>query len=386
MGSARRSTVSDLRRGNRALVLRALYFGGPASRQELALSTGLSAATLTNVTADLLFDGVIGEAGHVGSDGGRPRVLLRVNAGHGYALGAEVGETHVRVDLFDLAMSEHGSAEYPLPPGEHDPALVADLIAAGADRVLLGLGLPRARILGLGAGVPGIVERSGVVHAQAYGWRGAGLGGLLRERLPYPVFVENGAKAMGQAELWSGAGQGVTDAVVVLVGSGVGAAIVTGRRAYRGVGGSAGEWGHTPVAVGGRLCRCGSRGCLEAYVGAESVIARHGSTGDGDTRAAFTRVLDDPSPEARRVVAETVTYLGAGLGGLVNLLNPERIILGGWAGLLLGAGRLPAIREAARAYALTQPYEKVTIELGRLGPDAVTAGAATLVVADFLSG
>ncbi len=122
---------------------------------------------------------------------------------------------------------------------------------------------------------------------------------------------------------------------------------------YRGANSSAGEWGHTKIAIGGRGCRCGGRGCLEAYIGAEAVLERAGVDFDTSTeQAAFADLVTSGSP----VVDETVEYLGAGLANLINLFNPERIVVGGWAGLLLGQNLLTTIKQKAAENCLTQPY------------------------------
>jgi predicted NBD/HSP70 family sugar kinase len=192
--------------------------------------------------------------------------------------------------------------------------------------------------------------------------------------------------------MWFGAGRGATDAVVALVGSGVGAALVTGGTSYRGTRSSAGEWGHTTIMYGGRRCRCGSDGCLEAYVGAEGVLDRHRLAGGSevsfgaDEEAAFIGLLDsvDSSEAAAKVVEDTIGYLGAGFANLVNLFNPERIVLGGWSGLLLGERYLPELRAATARHALRQPYAQVSIELCELGRDAVAMGAATLPILRLL--
>jgi predicted NBD/HSP70 family sugar kinase len=190
--------------------------------------------------------------------------------------------------------------------------------------------------------------------------------------------------------------------VFVLVGSGVGAAIVTDGATYRGTSSSAGEWGHTTIVYGGRPCRCGARGCLEAYVGAEGVLDRFREAdrraGRGRAAPAATAPAADEesqlaalieaagrSKTAARVLDDTAGYLGAGIANLVNLFNPERIVLGGWAGLALGSRLLPRIREEAAAQALAHPFGQTSIELCRLGPDAVAVGAATLPVADLLA-
>jgi len=176
---------------------------------------------------------------------------------------------------------------------------------------------------------------------------------------------------------------------VVLVGSGVGAALYSGGATYQGATSSAAEFGHVTVMVGGRKCRCGSAGCLEAYAGAEAILERYGrpmAADDQEAALAGLIAAAASSPGAAAVLDETAQYLGAGIGTLVNLLNPERVVLGGWAGLLLGARLLPQIRAAARQHSLRHPFDAATLELGRLGPGVVALGAATLPVEAFLNG
>ncbi|MFF2380574.1 ROK family protein [Streptomyces sp. NPDC058108] len=406
-------TVRDLRRGNRTAVLQRLYFEGPMSRYELGPATGLSSGSISNVVAELVADGLVEEAGSVESDGGRPRTLLRVAPGSGHMIGVDVGETRVRVELFDLTLTELARAEKPLErqgfevdrPSqrrEYDVDVIVGHIRDGIAEVLTEAGVDPERLLGVGIGVPGIVartpERGAVVHGQTIGWDAVPLESLLRSacRLPdtVPYFADNGARTLGQAEMWFGAGRGARNAVVVLFGSGVGACLVTedvenGRSV---------EWGHLTVRVRGRRCRCGSLGCLEAYAGAEALLDRWREEGgrppEGtDEETALTAMLAAAYPEgdaehdpvALSVLEETAEYLGAGLSDLINLFQPERILIGGWAGLQLGTRFLPAVRRYATSYALRYPAQRVSIDLGRLGPDAVTVGAAILPLADFFA-
>jgi predicted NBD/HSP70 family sugar kinase len=306
-------------------------------------------------------------------------------------IGIDVGETRVRVELFDLTMTVRANADYPLEPREHGVDVVVDRILTCLSAVLADSGVPPAAILGAGVGVPGVVERGSEVllYGQTYGWDAVPLERLLRAGTDLPLFIDNGAKTMGQAELWFGAGQGARHAVVCLVGSGVGASIIGNSVADRGASSSGTEWGHTTVVVGGRRCRCGSRGCLEAYVGAEAILDRYGHPLPGDDEESALAALIETaatSPEAAKVLDDTAMYLGVGIANLINLFNPDRIILGGWAGLLLGGHMLPAIRSAARQHALSHPFAATTIDVGRLGPDAVALGAATLPIQAFLNG
>ena len=391
MRERRRWTVRDLRRDNRSVLLSSLFFEQPRSRQELSEETGLSPASVSNVVRELIGDGIVVEAGSVDSDGGRPRVLLQVNADYGYVIGVDVGEIRVRVELFDLTMTERAKADYPLDPGQHEVSVIVEAILAGLDAVLARSGVSPSDVLGIGVGVPGIVENGpdGLVHGQSYGWDSVPLGRLLRAGTSLPLHIDNGATTMGQAELWFGAGRGAQHAVICLIGSGVGASMIARGFTHRGSTSSAGEWGHTTVMVGGRTCRCGARGCLEAYAGAGAILDRYGGPLPGtDQESALAALIGmaATSARAREVLDETAMYLGVSIGNLINLFNPERIIVGGWAGLLLGKRILPAIREAAREHSLRYPFAQTSIELGRLGPDAVALGAATLPVEAILSG
>ncbi|MGW6447267.1 ROK family protein [Lentzea sp. NPDC055074] len=385
-----RATVRDLRRQNRSVLLTALFLDGPLSRQQLSSATGLSAATASTITGELLDEGLLVEAGSVESDGGRPRVLLRVNPAFGHVIGVDVGETGIKVELFDLGMTRLSAVDHPL--GVVEPVAVSELIASGVGEVLSEAGVAASSVLGVGVGVPGTVEQgtSAVVHAQTIGWDAVPLEKMLRAAgVAPPLYVENGAKTQGQAEMWFGAGRGTRHAVIALVGSGVGVAVVTGGVVHRGATSNAGEWGHTTISYGGRRCRCGARGCLEAYAGAEAMLGRYREALRRevprlDEQSALEDLLSSRSAVARRVVDESVGYLGAGIANLVNLFNPELIVLGGWAGLALGARKLDEIIAATADHALRHPFGQVRLELGRTGPDAVAVGAATLPVAVLL--
>lgn len=410
MVAARRATVRDMRRSNRAAVLYRIFLDGPISRNDVAQSTALSQASVSNLVTDMIEEGLVEEAGQVDSDGGRPRVLLRVAPSYGSVIGVDVGETDVRVELFDMSMRalakidypvnhlERGvSADEPRGPGPRlyslDPATVVRDVLAGIAAVCAESDVPVEQVLGVGVALSGVVEGAeGIVHAQALGWDGVPLGAMLRAATTVPVYIDNGAKTLGQAEMWFGAGRGSRHVVVALVGSGVGAAVVADGVSYRGSRSSAGEWGHTTIVYGGRSCRCGGRGCLEAYVGAGSILdrfreanrGRAAAGSDDETALANLIASAGSSRTAARVLDETAGYLGAGFATLINLFNPERVVLGGWAGLQLGAALLPEITESARAHALHRPFAQTTIELCQLGMDAVALGAATLPVARLL--
>ncbi|MFE0775282.1 ROK family protein [Streptomyces sp. NPDC058861] len=401
-------TVRDLRRENRTAVLRRLYFDGPMSRLTLGPATGLSSGSVSNVVAELVAEGLVEEAGSVDSAGGRPRTLVRITPGSGFMIGVDIGETRIRIELFDLALTELARAERPLSSSgprtaRYDVDLVVAHLRDGIAEVLRTAEVPAELLLGVGVGVPGIVARTpedgAVVHGQTVGWDAVPLERLLREHVELPAsvpyWIDNGAKTLGQAEMWFGAGRGARSAVVVLFGSGVGACVVTDPMGP----GRALEWGHLTVRVRGRRCRCGSQGCLEAYAGAEALLERWREAGGrppegADEETALTAMLaaaypagagTGPDATALAVLEETAEFLGAGFADLINLFQPERILVGGWAGLQLGARFLETVTGYARAYALRYPASRTGIGLGTLGPEAVTVGAALLPLVDFFA-
>jgi predicted NBD/HSP70 family sugar kinase len=392
MRDRKRGTVRDLRRDNRAAVLWSLFLTQPRSRHELSAATGLSPASVTNVIRELIDEGIVIETGLAESDGGRPRAMLGMNPGYGYVIGVDIGETRTRVELFDLTMAELARAEYALDRvTEHDVEVIVGQIDSGLRTVIADSGVDAEKIIGVGVGVPGIIEQGPevLVHGQTYGWDAVPLERLLRAHTALPLRFDNGAKTTGQAEMWFGAGRGARNAIVVLIGSGVGASLISGGATYQGATSSAAEFGHVTVVVGGRKCRCGSTGCLEAYAGAEAILERYGRPmAADDQELALAELISaaGTSPLAAAILDETAQYLGAGIGTLINLFNPERVILGGWAGLLLGGRLLPDIRESARQHSLRHPFAAASIELGRLGPGVVALGAATLPLESFLNG
>src|SRR5438132_1334426 len=177
---AKRTTVRDMRRANRSVLLTRLYRDGPLSRHELVQSTALSQASVSNLVGELIDEGVVEEAGQVESDGGRPRVLLRVAPEFGYVVGADVGETRVQVELFDMSMTARAKADYGLDSTTPQPADVVSRVLDGLRTVVAQAGVDPARVLGAGVAVSGVVERTAdaVVHAQTLGWDAVPLGAM----------------------------------------------------------------------------------------------------------------------------------------------------------------------------------------------------------------
>ncbi len=389
------STSRSLRRRNRARVLRSIVLARETTRAALAADCELSTATVTNVVGDLIAEGVVEEVGSVPSDGGRPIARIAMRASGGHLVGVDVGERGVAIELFDLTMTRVDREFREGPTREAGPAEIAAMLREGTAALRGRNPGPDATLIGIGLGLPGIVEhddaRGGqVLHAQSLGWPPVAVRELVGDP-GVPVLADNGAKTLAEAELWFGAARGARHALVVLLGRGVGLGVVSDGRLLRGARGSAWEWGHTRMSVGdGPLCRCGARGCLEAYVGAHAVLERWRAAGATETGegwravSALVDAADAGDPVASRVLDETLDVLGIALGNLVDLTNPERVVVGGWVGLRLMATRRADLVARIGASSLARPGGQFTLDLCRFEGDSVALGAALLPLQAFI--
>ncbi|MCG7206458.1 MULTISPECIES: ROK family transcriptional regulator [Streptomyces] len=385
-------TSRDIRTANRYEVLRHIIAESPTSRQELASVTGLSLATVATLVGELLDLRMITEVGFEDSAGGRPRGLVAVNASGGALIGVDIAETYVHVELFDLALNVLARADEDMRPGADRPEQVVGQVAAAVGSVVAQAGIEGARVLGVGVSVPGQVDRdTGVAeYAPNWDWHDVPLLDLLSDHIAYPLHLDNPLRACAVAEQWFGAARGRGDAVVVNLGTGVGAGLALGGGLHRGVSNSAGEWGHTTLVLDGRPCHCGNQGCVETYVGAPGIMLNLRETSPDSpllrpddqtaTIEALARGVADGDPVAVQVVRDTARYIGAGVANLVNLLNPELVVLSSWVARRLGEPLLDEVREAVRRHALGRPFAATEIVLSPIPSDPVCLGAATFAL------
>lgn len=392
------TNTQELRILNQYKLLQALYFNDPSNRHDLCQRTGLSMATITNLVSDLLETEVIVETGTEKSSGGRPRVILAVNEDFGNFIGIDLGETHIRFDLFSVKMNLIKTVTYWLDEGPVEAQEVVEKIVAGYQTLMTDSSLPEEKIIGIGIGVPGVVERDGgiSIFAPNWGWQNISLLAELQKKITRPITMDNGAKAMSLAEMWFGTGQGSDNLIALLLGTGIGTGIVWNGLVMRGVTNSAGEWGHTTLKLDGRSCRCGGQGCLETYIGATGIIQTlQDNFPDSSlliSKNQLNQIKNIASAAkqgdkiAHFVISETTRYLGAGIANLINLYNPHTIILGGWVSSLFGSYFIEQLPEILARYALQQPLDATNIKISCLGENAISMGAACLVLTEFLNG
>jgi predicted NBD/HSP70 family sugar kinase len=388
--STRRSgSLASLREGNRRRVIDALRERGVASRAELARATDLSRSTISTIVGDLIGSGLAVERAN-GRDGpaggevhaGRPGVMVALDSSAGLALAIDFGHRHLRVAVSDLSHTVLAEAWRELDV-DHSADEGLDAAAEFVDRVLKEAKADRARVIGAVMGLPApINQATGTVWDSSIlpGWVGIDAAAEASNRLRLPVAVENDANLGALAELTWGAAKGRSEVAYLKVASGIGGALISGGRLTHGVGGTAGEIGHTVIADAGPVCRCGNRGCLETLASARAVtsqlaLSRHEEV--STKRLLELSAAGDAA--AQRLIGDAGRTLGIAIANLCNIVNPECVVIGGDLSLA-GDVLLDPVREVVRRNAIPSAAEDTEVVAGVLGERAEMLGALALVM------
>lgn len=331
--------------GRRAL-LHHIRQAGRIPRIELAHRTGISRATVTTITAEFLQSGLIEEIQPVDNDPnsgqdvrrGRPRVNLKMRGTAHLVVGVKVANRTLSLVLVDFEGTQLASLETDLKNSVCDATDLAMAIRDAIGNLARVAGCDVAGISGVGVGIAGVVQATtGFVYwSPSLSQRNIEFGTILSETLGVPTFIDNDANLVAVAEKTVGLGQSHSDFIVVTIESGVGMGLVIGGELYRGTRGCGAEFGHTKVHLDGALCRCGQRGCLEAYV-ADYALLREAMTmpgadptaAPGLTIEALLNAARSGDPMALSIVQRAGRMFAMGLANLVNIFDPELIILAG---------------------------------------------------------
>ncbi|SDK29213.1 ROK family transcriptional regulator [Streptomyces indicus] len=374
---------SSLHRANLERVVRAVRMAGSLTQAEIARTTGLSAATVSNIVRELKDGGTVDVTPT--SAGGRRARSVSLSGDAGLVVGVDFGHTHLRVAIGNLAHQVLAEESEPL---DVDASWTQgfDRAEVLVSRLIEATGVDRSKVAGVGLGVPGPIDlESGTLGSTSIlpGWQGINPAQELSERLGVPVSVDNDANLGALGELVWGSGRGVKDLAYIKVASGVGAGLVINGQIYRGPGGTAGEIGHITLDESGPVCRCGNRGCLETFAAARYVLpllqSSHGSDLTMDKVVALAREGD---PGCRRVISDVGRHIGSGVAHLCNLLNPSRVVLGGD---LAESGELvlAPIRESVGRYAIPSAARQLSVLPGALGGRAEVLGALALALSEM---
>ncbi|MEV7110056.1 ROK family protein [Streptomyces anulatus] len=374
---------TSLHRANLERVVRAVRMAGSLTQAEIARSTGLSAATVSNIVRELKDGGTVEVTPT--SAGGRRARSVSLSGDAGIVIGVDFGHTHLRVAVGNLAHQVLAEESEPLDV-DASSAEGFDRAEVLVKRLIAATGIGPDKVIGIGLGVPGPIDvESGTLGSTSIlpGWTGINPSEELSGRLGVPVYVDNDANLGALGELVWGSGRGVKDLAYIKVASGVGAGLVIDGTIYRGPGGTAGEIGHITLDESGPVCRCGNRGCLETFTAARYVLPLlQPSHGPGLTMERVVQLAREGDPGCRRVIGDVGRHIGSGVANLCNLLNPSRVVLGG---SLAEAGELVLgpIRDSVSRYAIPSAARQLSVLPGALGGRAEVLGALALVLSEM---
>jgi predicted NBD/HSP70 family sugar kinase len=371
------------------LILNLLWTEREISRAELARRTGLSRSTVSAIVADLLSTNLVKES-HAGvSSGGRRPILLQFQDESSFIIGIELGATHISCVLTDLRCKVRASWSAPAPVRD-EPEVTLDKMTMAVRSVLEADGVEPSQLLAFGVAVPSPVddERPGeLLPLVAPKWSGYNIASHLRQLFGRPVFLDNDANLGALAELWWGAGSDTKDLAYIKVATGIGAGLIIDGRIFRGSGGVAGEIGHTSIDPNGPPCICGLRGCLTTFIGTPALLerAKEELRANGSDRRPPANIdeLVNAALEGDPAAVELIHYasdkLGVGIANMLNLLNPNMVVLGGGiarAGDLV----LDTVQQTIRGLSLPASISNATIRTTGLNEWGIAVGAATLVL------
>lgn len=391
--------VQDLRPLNRSAMLRRLRDEGGSTRVALAKALRLSHSAVTNIATELITDGLVADGSVVdGADGeprvGRPATRLAIVPRSRLVLGVQVGVGVANLVVCDLLARIVDRRQVTFAPST-DPAPGVQAVMDALRGLIDGLGDDAGKLLGVGIGAPRLYDATQHTDTNpiAAGWADDTLTERLATELDLPVAVDHNVRAMALAEARFGAFKGAESLAFLYVWTGVGAGLIVDGRPYRGGTHGVTEFGHLPVVPDGPVCRCGNRGCLEAVASEPAIAAlvasRASGGGLGDRLAAGlapTQALIDAADDGERaalaIYDEVAVNLADGLVSIVNLLNPEVIVTGGFP-YLAGDTFMERLRSAVVERSFPTLRSAIRIEPTSFGADVGAIGGASVALDQF---
>lgn len=399
--SKRFSGHASMKLRNRLVILRCVRYEGPISRVDLQEKTRLSWGTISASTRELLDSGILTEIGAVTTDMGRRPIELDLNRADNYVLGLQLGSALVRSVLMDIKGSVVAELDVPVNAAGSSDEILRCLTDAG-NRLLRQQGVRRSSLMGIGVAVPGAVDFStgiSLYAPQHPNWKNVALKDRFERTFGVPCYVDHSFNCFALSEQLFGLGKGLQNYICVLVGTGVAAGIVLGGEVYRGANGLAGEFGHTCIEENGLLCACGNRGCIEAYISGPALAAAAAkeleakgagvpplaamNDGSGITAEKLFLAARQGNPVALNVFERMGTVLGIGISNLINIFNPQTVILGGFV-CQASEFFLPSCMEAVRKKAWHASPKDVKVS--QLLRGAVRGAGALVLQQLFVTG
>ena len=382
---------------NRQNILNLIRLSEEISRSELVQQTGLTAPTVSDITKRFMHKGLIVESGIAKSTGGRRAVTFRLNPEARYSVGLDVENGHVGVQILDFTGETVFQADFPYQ-GEVDFSELLGLLENAVLHAIRESGIEREKVLGIGVSVPGLVNMdTGEVHLiPHFHLRNVLLKEKLEDVLQLPVSVINDANAAALAEKWLGQARDNENFICVVGRTGIGAGLFLGGELYQGSAGVAGEIGHQTVEIDGPLCDCGNYGCLESLAGSQAILKYVKAQLKQGRKSMLTELVEDfealtldnvchaaslGDQLALDVFNRTGVYLGLGLANIINILNPEKLLISG--DILKYRDYLDRMHETLDSKLLGVQKRCCQVAYSEMGVNSSGRGAGVLVLDRF---
>lgn len=392
-----------VRETNLSLVLRLIHNQSPLSRAQVAAITGLNKSTVSSLMEELIERSLVHETGSNTGGTGRPATLLEINPQAGSIIGVQLDVGFVSVAITDILGNILWRRREDTDPSNDQVKMINQTLQIVKDAMAVGK-RKNYKFLGLGLTTPGTVDvnKGVLIFAPNLHWRNVSFAKIFSEQTKLKVYVENDANAAAIAEHLFGTARQSQDFLFVFAGVGIGGGLFLNGKLYRGRNGYAGEIGHSPIMAepSQNVCHCGNRGCWETYANQYSIIQRVQARLEVKRSSIIPTLMveqdvplsiplikqaaDAGDQEAIDSLREAGNAMGQGLAGLVNIFNPEKIIIGGSLSVA-GEYMLPAIEETVKQHAMPGIFPQVDISLSPYRSDASLIGAVAIVADDILS-
>jgi len=386
---------SFIRTYNRYNILNTIRTAGMISRVDISRKLGLSKASLTGITAELITEGLVLEKQPGAYQVGRRPILLAINPDGAYAIGVSITIRQIQAAIINFQAEIKASHALPLKKNHYSPEELVEKIALTVETCIEKSDDLKNKISGVGISVPGLVDsKSGIIrYLPNYGWTDINLRTMLRDRIGFTTHIDNDANNVTIAEHWFGKGSGSDNFIVLIIENGIGAGYVLNGQLIRGNLGIAGEFGHMSINPDGPLCRCGKRGCVEAYSGIYAVMkdvskieASGKLSATSKKSVSFLNIIDEAkkgNSELMKIFDRAGRVLGIGISQLITLVNPEKIILTG-TGIQAGELLLTPMFEAIKNYRSDKfGSYKTEILISKWTNEDFAKGAGTLVLQEI---
>lgn len=396
-----RGSFELMKQLNVSAVLKVIKDNGSLSRADIAKLTGLTPASVTNITKFLIEDNFLVESKIGESSGGRPPIILELNPNARYVIGVGIGVGVIDVVITNLSANIIIKKSMIVEDERYDYDLVFSKLVNLINEVVCSSKIYKDKILGVGVALHGIVDaRTGLsIHAPYYGWKNKNIKEKLEEELGLTVYVDNDVRAMALGESWFGATKDIANFVTLNISNGIGAGIIINNTPYYGVDFSAGEIGHIVVEADGDKCNCGNYGCLETVASNNNIIRKTIKLIKQGVNSSLIKDVDDINnlsiedickaasdgdEVSITILKEAARYIGVAITNLINILNPTAIVVVGEI-FENTAHTIESLSEIVKNRGLKLSSENVKIIRSLLGRDAAVVGASTLVIQEIFS-